>query len=418
MARHNLLSYAAAASKLLGLVFLRGIAYVWPRSAKSVVIGGYCGDLYIDNPKYLLAYLLEHTSFRVTWIGKEHIREQLPQNANLSFAAKGSLLAFWRLLNAKTWICCQAINVDLTSLPILGRGICIDLWHGIPVKYIGAQTPSARNANAQATYLGKMYQKVALNLKSWLVVSNDKMIDILCGGVPFRYNKKRILPFGTPRNDFLINHAADENLKLRLRCKYARLLGFDSMKKIVLYLPTWRMRGDCVFAFYNQSTNVQEEWQQVMDECNAVLIEKHHYATYARYPIVRGSVCSITISAEQQKLVDVQELLLIADVLISDYSGAYIDFALLKRPVIHFAYDLDEYSQGDSGLAYNLYDVAAGPIVSDVSELKYAVRDVLLKADFTPAKGFHLLVEYERGDASVRIADFLHRGNRSELSNV
>ena len=374
-------------------------------------MGCYGGDLYIDNPKYLLGYLLKNTKntkLKITWIGKDCVREQLPQSDKLSFATKGSLLAFWRLLNAKIWICCQAINVDLTPLPIRGRAICIDLWHGIPIKYIGTQTPKARNTGTKATLLGHLYQKIALDLKSWLVVSNRQMIALLCEGVSARYDKQRVLPFGTPRNDFLIIHAYDDKLKEKLRHKYSTLFGFRNTKKIILYLPTWRMRGDCVFAFYNQPFKIQKEWKRMLDENDAVLIEKHHWGTYLQYPDLEDSICSIAIPADKQKLADVQELLLIADVLISDYSGAYIDFALLKRPVIHFAYDYKEYSNDDSGLAYNLHDVAAGPIVYDLVELKDKVYRALKKPEFLPAEKFDQLVEYETGCSAQLIERFIN----------
>lgn len=407
MTRHCLSFYFISILELIGLLLLRGIAYIWPRRTKSVVIGCYGGELYIDNPKYLLQYLLKNTKLRITWIGKDYVRDQLPQNDRLSFATKGSLVAFWRLLNAKTWICCQAINVDLTTLPILGRAKCIDLWHGIPIKYIGMQTPNLRKSGLKATLMGNLYQKATQNLKSWLVVANSRMIDLLCVGVPSRYGKERILPVGTPRNDFLINSSHDEDLKVMLRRKYSALLGFDVKKKMVLYLPTWRMRGDCIFAFYNQTLEIQHAWKEMLDERGAVLIEKHHWGTYLRYPTLKDSVCSIAIPAEKQRLVDVQELLLIADVLISDYSGAYIDFALLKRPVIHFAHDLEEYSNEDSGLAYNLKDVAAGPIVYDLLDLKDKVDHALKNPEFIPAKDFGQLVEYETGCAASHIARFI-----------
>ena len=407
MAGHLFSFYIIKTFRLFGLILLRGIAFLWPRSGKEIVIGGWCGELFIDNPKYLLLYLLENTDYKITWIGKSAIVSQLPSHINLRFARMGSLYAFWRLLNARTWICCQAINLDLTSLPILGRGTCIDLWHGILIKLIGESTPKLKSLNLRTSYFAELYHKMTQQLDSWVAVSNERMVDILCQGEPSRYKSSRILRVGTPRNDFLINNSYNEKVISALRHKYASILGFDENRKIVLYLPTWRMRGDCVFAFYNQKSNVQEDWKKMLESHDAILIEKHHYGTYARYPLLKDSICSIAIPASLQNCVDVQELLLIANVLISDYSGAYIDYALLRRPVIHFAYDLEEYSTADSGLAYNLYDVAAGPIVTRLSELKTMVCQALTTTEFHPAKGFDRLVEYETGNASAKITDFI-----------
>lgn len=388
-------------------IILRFIAFIWHKDSKKIVIGGWMGELYCDNPKYLLQYLLQNTEYQITWIGKEAIRNQLPRNKKLVFARKGSLLAFWKLLNAKTWVCCQAINIDLTDLPILGRGICIDLWHGIPIKYIGDKTPHIIQAKSRCSLLRLTIQKLKYNFKSWLVVSNNRMVDLLCDGVPTRYNRERILPVGTPRNDFLIQNCHNEVLKKSLREKYSSLLGFDPLKRIVMYLPTWRMSGDAVFTFYNQDLSVQKDWKLLLDKSDAVLIEKHHWGTYSKHPIIAPSQCSIPVSANQQRDIDIQELLLITDILISDYSGAYIDFALLKRPVIHFAYDFESYASKDSGLAYNLDDVVAGAIVKDSEFLKIEVERALNNKKVLLSNGYSSLVEFEQGDASKRIVDFI-----------
>lgn len=404
---HSLIYYSLTPIRWLGLLFLRGLAFVWPRDGHTVVIGGWAGEFYIDNPKYLLEYLLEQTNLRLFWVGKPELLERLPKHPRLRAVRKDSLKAIWRLLNSKFWVCCQAIHVDLTSLPLLGRGVCIDLWHGIPIKYIGFLTPASKIHGKKASLMGRLNMMISQNLKSWLVVSNDTMADILTQGVPARYSASRILRVGTPRNDFLLNNASNHLLIRRLREKYSALFGFDSEKKIVLYLPTWRASGKDVFSFYSQSDAMQEEIAAILMRNDAVLIEKHHWGTYARYPNTGSSKCSIVITASQQYDVNVQELLLISDLLISDYSGAYIDFALLKRPVVHFAYDLEEYQQSDSGMAYDLRDVAAGKIVRDCDSLAQEMDRLLEKPLFNPADGFAQLVEYERGNSCERIARFM-----------
>ena len=402
----NLYHIFRKTGKFIVYAFLKAIASFWPRDPNSVVIGGWAGELFIDNPKYLLLYLLDHTRLRITWVGNDVVKNKLPDNSRLEFAKKGTVLAFWRLLNAKIWVCCQSISSDLTTLPIMGRAKAIDLWHGIPIKKIGKLSPGFVEYGAKRTVWDKVYRAFASNSPAWLVVSNEKMIDILCDGAPLRYTKSRVLRVGTPRNDFLVNNANNVALITSLRHKYSHILGSESDKKIVLYLPTWRMSGD-VFAFYKMPDGIQVEWKRMLDSDNAVLIEKHHWGTYAKYPTLEGAKCSIAIPAGLQSEVDVQELLLISDVLISDYSGAYIDFALLKRPVIHFAYDQEIYRSMDSGLAYELKDVAAGPIVENEQDLRNEVGCALKDPQFAPTEGCYELLEYEKGNASKQITSFI-----------
>ena len=404
----NLISTILRFVRLLWLIPLRGLAYLWPRSSKNVVMGAWMGNLFGDNPKYLCLYLLEHTDYNITWVGNDIVRDYLPNHGRLRFARKGSFNAFFALMRARVWICCQAWNIDLTQLPIKGFATIIDTWHGIPVKQVGQNVPSRTTAN-KPNVLKRLANRLQYEQKEWLLVCSNKMAEILTTGVPGRYSMKRLLPYGTPRNDYLIKNATNFDLITKLKRKYAQVLGFDADKKVVLYMPTWRSRGDCVYAFYNQQDAQQKVWRKMLDDNNAVLIEKHHYGTYAKYPMTKASECSVVITADQQKDVDVQELLLISDVLISDYSGAYIDYALLQRPILHFVYDLDEYATSDSGLAYDLESVAAGPMIVTCDELIIEVDSELKSPVFAPANGFRSLVVYERGSSCERIVDFMDK---------
>ena len=67
--------------------------------------------------------------------------------------------------------------------------------------------------------------------------------------------------------------------------------------------------------------------------------------------------------------IDTQELLLMTDLLVTDYSGCYVDFLMLDRPILHFAYDRQYYEKADRGLYFNLDEVAGGAIVGDFETL-------------------------------------------------
>lgn len=396
--------------KIVVFALLRFLGHVYPRNSRLVAIGAWQGKLYIDNPKYLLDYLLKETTYKVVWVGDEIIRRKLPNHNRLSFARKGSFVAFVALLRARTWICCQAIGMDLIGLPISGNACLVDLWHGIPIKKIGNKTPYAEKSYrvTNAGFLSELYSRLMRHPVAWLTISSDKMGDILAEGVPYRYSRDKVLRCGSPRNDFLVLNANNHELINALKVKYSKLLGFDKSRRIVLYLPTWRMNGD-VFSFYNLAEADQIRFLRGLDSENAVLIEKHHFGTYERFPIAKESVCSYVVTKEMQDDVDVQEMLLIADVLISDYSGAFIDFGLLKRPCIHFAYDREEYATNDSGLAYELEDVAAGEIVDTRDRLFDSISRALSDGRFNPAGRYGDLVVYETGTACRQIVSHIDR---------
>ena len=132
--------YLLKSLTLVPIIVCHQLTKLIPRDRKRVCVGAWFGNLYADNPKYFAEYLLENSDFEITWIGNESVRKQLPQNSRMHFARKGSLHAVFELLRAKFWICCILCVHDLTSLPVSGGAVCINLWHGIPVKRNGFYT--------------------------------------------------------------------------------------------------------------------------------------------------------------------------------------------------------------------------------------------------------------------------------------
>ena len=407
--------YLIKAITLLPILICRQLSKLMPRDPNRIAIGAWYGTLYADNSKYLVEFLIRNTGYAVTWIGNEDVARRLPRHPNLSFARKGSWRATLALLKAKFWICCIGHGIDLSPLPIDGGAICINLWHGIPVKRNGQHTIwDLRNKEGQGfrSFLERLYSYVTAGTKEWLLVASEEMIAIQLAYAPHVFTAKRMLRSGSPRNDYLIANKDNHALQKDLRQKYASLLRFDPRKKVILYLPTWRLSGKNVFCFYNLPKEEQTKIKELLDSGNATLIEKHHFHTYERHPVPDNSTCSLTINGDVIRETDAQELLLIADILICDYSGAYIDYGLLQRPCIHFAYDLEEFTKNDSGLAYAIEDVAAGPIATTLPELKSLLVSELKTPGFKPAKHFKELVAFETGSSCNQLVSFLGNSNR------
>ena len=98
--------------------------------------------------------------------------------------------------------------------------------------------------------------------------------------------------------------------------------------------------------------------------------------------------------------------MLFADVLISDYSGAFLDYLFLDRPIIHYVYDYDFYKNTDSGLYYEIDEFMSGHVCKDPDSLLAALDEVLSGED--PYQNRRQAVrnsfmEYEKGNASETI---------------
>ena len=72
---------------------------------------------------------------------------------------------------------------------------------------------------------------------------------------------------------------------------------------------------------------------------------------------------------------DVTELMLVADVLVTDYSSVMFDFANTGKPMVFYTYDYEDYVRDERGTYLDLPDVAPGPMVGDTTdELIAALR--------------------------------------------
>ena len=105
--------------------------------------------------------------------------------------------------------------------------------------------------------------------------------------------------------------------------------------------------------------------------------------------------------------IDTQELLLASDLLITDYSSCFCDFASMKRPVIHFVYDYDEYTSTDRKEAHDIKEHAAGIVAYTEEELIKALsyNDEELLNHKGPK--FQNLIEGEKGNACETFAKWV-----------
>ena len=101
-----------------------------------------------------------------------------------------------------------------------------------------------------------------------------------------------------------------------------------------------------------------------------VLILKMHYLIMDNIDLSKYKGFAYAYSSNQ----DIQELYLVSDMLITDYSSVMFDYSILRRPMIFFAYDIEKYKEQIRGFYFNLEEEAPGPIVKDSIDLVKSVK--------------------------------------------
>ncbi len=374
------------------------------RKDNYVAIGSWCGERYADNSRYLAEYIYsKRKDLKLFWVGVNDIRVEVLQNMPMAeFLEIGTFRTNVKLLRCKYMFFSQMHSADISPASVYSGAITCYLHHGMPIK------KWAQDGLNQKTVDERWIYKIVAALTqsslkyNYFVVSCELHGRTNCTALAYRgARENNNLNTGTPRNDILVNY--DPVVGSKLKSAYAAQLGFESNKRVILYAPTFRRLSKDVFSFTKLTYGQQVKLESFLAASNAVLIEKSHMAEKAHFD---DSPAENIIIADRK--LNIQEMLLFTDCLISDYSGVFLDYILLNRPVVHFAYDYEFYKDEDSGLYYDIVDFSAGPVVTDYDTLLIAIDNILSGNDDYGEKRAYVrnkYMTYECGRASEKIVE-------------
>ena len=261
----------------------------------------------------------------------------------------------------------------------------IQLWHapGAFKKFGGSSCSSQER---------EMLSKISKNT-DYLITSSKNIENYYSEA--FQIDKSKIKPLGLPRLDYYFENHDMATLKTNFYKKY----NIDSSKKIVLYTPTFRdeEKFNNVFNYLN------------LDNFNKELGEDYVLALRLHPKIknfYKGEISSQSKYIDCSDYENEQELLLISDILITDYSSIMIEFAILNKPIVFFVYDYDSYVTNERGFYFDFKKNVPGPVVYDDKSL----IDVIRNDEFEESKFstfVHTQFDEIDGNSSKRVVDFL-----------
>lgn len=307
---------------------------------KLILFG--CGNnTFSDNPKYLYLYYFKKKGFHIYWVTSNINTYNYLKNKQFPVLFQSDLLTFFYVLKAKIFI----ISKRYRDIYYAKRKdtILINLWHGIPLKKI------CLDSNERNDRLKKRLIKNKINYKIWnyLIVSESKFIDIFNNAT--KINKKNILPLGIPRNDLLFE--ANNNNKLFNEKRNLVLKKYNIHKdaKIIMYAPTFRDTKKSEDILDKKITEFINYFsKKITNEYFYLLIRTH---INSKYKINNNLHNIINVS----DYIDMQELLISADILITDYSSSFFDYMILNKPIILYIFDYEKYIQERGGLYFDIY---------------------------------------------------------------
>jgi len=377
------------------------LALMLPRNKRKVVFGSWVGKTFSCSPKYLMDYFARCGGFQCVWIGEKRLREEVLKIPNVRFAAKGSLAALWHMLTAKFYVYNVCWWTDLMRVPRCGRTILIYTSHGVPTKLTGIKQYDGNGRPVGRSSAGGLFARMEnfmFGKAAWYSATSALCRSINLANFVDVLSADRMINCGTPRFDYLIHNRDNAELKKSLKQKYAKLLRLSPDERWFLYMPTWRHNPKDNFSF--AASDKKSAYQYLLAKEKAVLIELHHFITLEQLWIKKSHDDRICIVSRQQLgMVDVQELVLACDRLITDFSSVYYDAYVAHRPIVHFAHDFERFMTQDMGFNYDFREFAGGPLANTEDELLgvLAKDDAELLASHGPR--IDEILEYEKGNA-------------------
>lgn len=322
-----------------------------------VLFESWRGKSFSDSPQAIYDELRRtHPQLRAVW-ALTSLAVERPRDAEV--VLKGSR-QYWALLARARWI------VANDSLPTSYRRRAgqhyLQTWHGTPLKRLAFDVPDLKIANR--SYLEEFAVEVAQ--WSWLVSPNPFSTDVLAKA--FRYHGK-VLETGYPRNDVFY----DKQRSVERAAAARRRLNLPADRKVVLYAPTWRDDRYTSTGRYQFDMRLNlEQLRHTIGDDWIVLIRGHH--VLSNDVRIAGDVASFVRNVTRYP--DIQDLYLVADAVITDYSSVMFDFANTGRPMIFFTWDLENYRDELRGFYFDLTAQAPGPLVRTTEEVAKALQNL------------------------------------------
>ena len=379
----------------------RGAAREYPLDDHLVIFETFMGRQYGDNPRAIYEYMLadpRFSEYRYVWVlndpQKVRTFPQLEKANIVGLRSKGYYEAY---AQAKYVITNSNLDYGIMKRP--GQ-VFLQTWHGTPLKKLRCDI-EAQEGNALNS-LEEIRSKNDLD-----VVRYDYFIAPSAFAAEKFTSAFRLKPLGLehivvqtgyPRND-LLSHVDEAFVR-----EQKQRLGLPEDKKVILYAPTFRDNQHNGAGYVYDLAIDFDRLQRELGGEYVVLLRVHYFvARQFDFDQAKGFVYDVS------SLDDITPLYAVSDLLITDYSSVFFDYANLQRPMIYYMYDRQAYADDIRGFYIDLEELP-GPIVETEDELVQAIRSAQGRAQEYDEKYRAFRQKYnplDDGNASRRVAELL-----------
>ena len=317
--------------KVFGNLLALCIQCVLPVKKGRVVCWAYDFKQYSCNPRYLTEYLLEHNpEFEVYWVFRHSL-----DVSGIDERIKVIRRRTWKYLIAMNTAEFLISNVRADSWKLYWRKRAkqkyLMVWHGgVALKRIEA------DAEQQLSY--SYVKKAKLDSQNCDLMISGSRIQTELTKRSYWYDGE-VLEKGTPRNDIFFKTAQHRQTREYVCEQY----NIPKENRIVLYAPTFR-RGLSTEPYKIDWERVRTHFCKLFGGQEVTLLVRLHPNLLHKAGTL--SFINNTSIVDVTRYHDMQELLCVSDVLITDYSSSMFDYTILRRPCMLYAPDAELYDRG------------------------------------------------------------------------
>lgn len=333
---------------------------VLPKDENLVIFESFLGKQYSDSPRAIYEYIQAHYPDYIMYWSVDRKNLKQFENLNVNYARRFSVKWLFLMTRAKYWVTNSRLPL---WIPKPKHTIYLQTWHGTPLKRLAADMDEV---HMPGTSTEKYKQNFTKEARKWdyLVSPNAYSSEIFKRA--FQFNGTMI-ESGYPRNDFLIK--ANQNktiIEVKKRCD------MPLNKRVILYAPTWRDNQ-----FYGRGRykfDIQMDLERMKEALSEdyIIILRLHYLVAENLDLAGYEDFVYDFSMHE----DIRELYLIADLLITDYSSVFFDYANLKKPMLFYVYDIEDYRDNLRGFYFDLESKAPGPLVKTTGEIIAEIKKI------------------------------------------
>ena len=287
---------------------------------KTILFMSFGGQKYDDSPRAIYETIKEDSFFKdykLVWAFTNPTNQ--PEIGCKKI--KTETIGFYHTaISSKYWIHNSSMERGLKLKSI--DTFELNTNHGIPVKYYGRDIKGTDNYSSNSQREKDIYH----------CAQSEYERDIYVRAIGADPNK--FLMFGLPRNDSLHKYSEQDIQRIRTN------LHIPDDRKIILYAPTFREYDrDELNACYINPPIDKEKWKSVLGD-NFVILFRAHYEVINVLGISDDGFFYNVSSYPY-----LNDLIIIADLLITDYSSIMYDFSITDKPIFSFCYDYDVYAE-------------------------------------------------------------------------